>query len=139
MEERADIRLDDGRHVTVGRFTWTHEEYTATHHPGTGRPHLERRILGSFCQLPLKLAAAITVHKSQGLTLERAHVDLGRGAFADGQTYTALSRCKSLAGLTLSRPLHLRDVLVDPAVVAFYDRLENGGGATPSSAIALVD
>jgi ATP-dependent DNA helicase PIF1 len=122
--EGATIQLDDGRQINVGRHQWSHEEYTVTRHPGTGRPHLERQILGSFSQLPFKLASAITIHKSQGLTLERAHIDLARGMFEEGQLYTALSRCKSLAGLTFSRPLQLRDVLVDPAVVAFYDHLE---------------
>jgi hypothetical protein len=123
-EERATIRLDDGREITVGRHHWFHQEYTVTRHPGTGRPHLEVQTLGSFSQLPIRLAWAMTIHKSQGLTLDRAHIDLGRGTFADGQLYTALSRCRSLSGLTFSRPLQLRDVLVDPAVVAFYDGLQ---------------
>ena len=122
--ERATIQLDDGRQINVGRYQWSHEEYTVTRHPGTDRPHLERQILGGFSQLPIRLAFAMTTHRAQGLTLERAHVDLDRGTFAEGQLYTALSRCKSLAGLTLSRPLQLRDVLVDPTVVAFYDHLE---------------
>jgi ATP-dependent DNA helicase PIF1 len=124
VEESATIQLDDGRQINVGRFAWPHEEYTVTRHPGTGRPHLERQILGSFSQLPFKLASAITIHKSQGLTLERAHIDLGRGTFAEGQLYTGLSRCRSLSGLTLNRPLQLRDVLVDPSVVEFYDGLQ---------------
>jgi ATP-dependent exoDNAse (exonuclease V) alpha subunit len=122
--EQATIQLDDGRQVAVGRYQWTHDEYTVTHHPGTGRPHLEVQVLGSFSQLPIRLAWAMTIHKSQGLTLDRAHIDLGRGTFADGQLYTALSRCRSLSGLTFSRPLQLRDVLVDPAVTEFYDNLQ---------------
>lgn len=125
--ERATIQLDDGRQIHVGKYQWVHEEYTVTHHPGTRRPHLERQVLGSFQQLPFRLAFAMTIHKSQGLTLDRAHIDLGRGTFAEGQLYTALSRCRSLAGLTLSRPLHLRDVLVDPAVVEFYSSLGHAG------------
>jgi hypothetical protein len=130
--ELATIRLDDGREITVGRHQWVHQEYTVTRHPGTGRPHLEVQILGSFSQLPIRLAWAITIHKSQGLTLDGAHIDLGRGTFAGGQLYTALSRCRSLSGLTFSRPLQLRDVLVDPVVVAFYEGLQTPSGAEGS-------
>lgn len=138
-EEQATIQLDDQRCVIVGRFQWTRDAYAVTRHPQTGRPHLEREPIGGFKQLPLKLAYGLTIHKAQGCTLSRAHVDLGRGAFADGQTYTALSRCKSLAGLSLSRALDVSDVMVDQAVLDFYDRLENGGVATPSPAIVLAD
>ncbi|MFP4477336.1 MAG: AAA family ATPase [Desulfatibacillaceae bacterium] len=86
---------------------------------------------GSYSQLPLKPAYAVTIHKSQGQTLERVVVDMAGGAFAHGQTYVALSRCTSLEGLLLARPLRMRDVIVDPAVMAYV----RGGGlrkaATP--------
>ena len=60
--------------------------------------------VGSFQQFPLALGWAITIHKSQGMTLERLTVDLGSGAFCEGQTYVALSRSKTIEGLTLARP-----------------------------------
>jgi len=62
------------------------------------------------------------VHKAQGLTLERAHVDLGDGAFAPGQLYVALSRCTSLDGLTLERPIRAADVITDLLVRRFLNR-----------------
>ena len=64
----------------------------------------------SFQQIPLILAWAVTIHKAQGLTLEDVRIDLGRGAFAMGQTYVALSRARSLTGLSLTAPLRESDV-----------------------------
>jgi hypothetical protein len=81
---------------------------------------IERIVVGKYTQLPAVLAWAITIHRSQGLTLERVHIDLGKGAFETGQTYVALSRCRSLKTLTLARPIRSEDILVDPEAVAFY-------------------
>ena len=66
----------------------------------------------SFKQIPLILAWAVTIHKAQGLTLEDVRIDLGRGAFAMGQTYVALSRARTMAGLSLTAPLRAQDVKV---------------------------
>lgn len=76
-------------------------------------------ILGSFTQYPLKLAYAITIHKSQGKTFEQVIIDLGRGAFAPGQVYVALSRCTSLAGIVLKRQIKYWDVKTDERIVEF--------------------
>jgi ATP-dependent DNA helicase PIF1 len=84
---------------------------------------IEREETGSYTQIPLVLAWSITIHKSQGKTIEKVHLDLGAGAFDTGQTYVALSRCRALAGLTLARPLSPTDVLVDQEAVAFYEQL----------------
>jgi ATP-dependent exoDNAse (exonuclease V) alpha subunit len=78
--------------------------------------------MGTFKQFPIKLAWALTIHKSQGQTLKEVVVDLGRGAFAHGQAYVALSRCESLAGLWLRRPLRPTDVLFDDRVLSFLKR-----------------
>ena len=77
---------------------------------------------GTFTQYPLKLAWAITIHKAQGKTFDRAVIDLGRGAFEHGQTYVALSRCRTLEGIVLKEKLRMEDILVDPRIVEFYEQ-----------------
>ena len=83
------------------------------------------RTLGAYEQFPLALAWAITIHKSQGKTLERVIIDLGYGAFAAGQLYVALSRCKSLQGIALKQPVNAADIRCDPEVVAFMRNINN--------------
>jgi hypothetical protein len=82
---------------------------------------VEAEVTGVFRQFPVKLAWAITIHKSQGKTFDKIQVDLGRGAFEFGQTYVALSRCRTLEGIVLSKPLRQTDVLVDHRVHEFYE------------------
>ncbi len=82
---------------------------------------LAPRVKGFFKQYPLKLAWAITIHKSQGLTFDNIYLDMGRGAFATGQTYVALSRCRTLAGVHLKRPILTSDVQCDARVQQFFD------------------
>ena len=77
-------------------------------------------VISSFKQFPVKLGWAVTIHKSQGLTLESCSVDLGSGAFATGQAYVALSRCKNLNSLHLQRELKVSDALVDPDIIDFH-------------------
>jgi len=83
------------------------------------------KTLGSYSQFPVTLAWAITIHKSQGKTLERAIIDLGNGAFAAGQLYVALSRCKSLAGIALKQAISPYDVSCDAQVVKFMREVSN--------------
>lgn len=82
---------------------------------------IETETVGTFSQYPLRLAWAVTIHKAQGKTFDKVIIDLGRGAFEHGQTYVALSRCRSLQGIVLKQPLQPRDVMTDPRIVEFYE------------------
>lgn len=105
--------------VVVGRETWHKYKYTYDYQ--TRR--VEAEIVGEFKQFPLAMGWAITIHKSQGLTLDNLTLDLGGGAFAEGQTYVALSRSRTLDGIKLIRPIAMRDVRTDPIVLEFYRNL----------------
>jgi ATP-dependent exoDNAse (exonuclease V) alpha subunit len=110
------VRVDiDGEEFDVEPAVWERLRYA--YNPGTKT--LSREVVAEFTQFPLRLAWAVTIHKSQGKTYDRAIVDLGSGAFAPGQTYVALSRLTSLDGLYLSRPLRPRDIQVDEDVRRF--------------------
>lgn len=93
---------------------------------------------GFYRQHPLKLAWASTIHKSQGTTLDKVHLDLGAGCFATGQLYVALSRCTSIEGLTLSRKLNYDDVSVDGSIISFYDECRKGELNLKKSALDLM-
>jgi ATP-dependent DNA helicase PIF1 len=81
---------------------------------------VEEKEQGAFLQYPIKLAWAMTVHKSQGKTFDKIVVDVGNGAFAHGQTYVALSRCRTLEGITLNREIHQKDIIVDKRINEFH-------------------
>ena len=82
---------------------------------------LQPKVKGFFKQYPIKLGWAITIHKSQGLTFDNIYLDIGQGAFATGQTYVALSRCRSLKGIHLKKPIEVKDILCDKCVVQFFE------------------
>lgn len=102
------VRLDKGGEVSVGLFSYIKEE-TRIAKDGS----LFKVKIGEYQQLPIKVAYAMSIHKSQGQTLDKIHLDLGRRAFCTGLTYVGLSRVKTLEGLTLQRPITMSDILVD--------------------------
>ena len=125
--ERMDLNsivirlLESGKLVDVDQSIWTDYQYKWNDVDN----RIDREEVGSYTQFPLTLAWAITIHKSQGRTIEKVHLDLGSGAFETGQTYVALSRCRSFKGLSLVRPIIERDILVDYESKDFYSKLRS--------------
>jgi ATP-dependent DNA helicase PIF1 len=114
-DQAAVVRLDRGKRVSVLRYKW--EVIRFRYNPE--RDRIESEVMGSFTQYPLRLAWAVTIHKAQGKTFDEVVVDFGRGTFAPGQAYVALSRCTSMDGLVLRRPLEQRHVLMDERITTF--------------------
>ena len=121
----------DGEELEVGPATWEKVRYEVEEDfdeaTGKTKEVLVPVTLAEFKQIPLRLAWAVTIHKSQGQTYDEVQIDMGRGAFSPGQTYVALSRVRTLAGLYLTRAILTRDVMVDKDVVRFMS------GAEPST------
>jgi ATP-dependent DNA helicase PIF1 len=116
MPEEVHVKLSDGRVAKVGAADWDVTEPTVG---ATGEIKYEP--IGTFTQVPLRLGFATSIHKSQGKTFDRMILDIDSGAFDTGQTYVGLSRCRSLDGLVLERPLNLKDVMIDQRVKAFME------------------
>jgi ATP-dependent DNA helicase PIF1 len=118
-------RLDDkriwveikGNEQEVEPASWENRRYTFDQ----SAQKVVESVAGTFKQFPLRLAWALTIHKSQGLTLDKVYLDLGRGTFAHGQTYVALSRCRSLEGLALARAIKPSDVRFDRSALGYRD------------------
>ena len=120
-EDRITIRLENGTELNVKQATW--ESYERVYNRETRR--MESKVVGTYTQYPLRLAWAITIHKSQGMTFDRMHLDLTRGTCAPGQAYVALSRMRSLKGLTLSNAIMPHHITQNPEVRAFSNSFNN--------------
>jgi hypothetical protein len=109
------VKLQDDATVEVMPYTWEIFEYKYNEE----KKIIETKTAGKFTQYPIKLAWAITIHKSQGKTFNNIVIDFSRGTFAHGQAYVALSRCTSLDGIVLERPFRKSDIIMDWKIVKF--------------------
>jgi len=112
--DKVAVEIDGTCH-DVGRELWEDIEYQYDR----AQKKIQGKVVGTFEQFPLRLAWAMTIHKSQGQTFKKVYIDLGWGAFTHGQTYVALSRCTSFEGLYLARPVMPRDVIFDGNIEQF--------------------
>lgn len=120
-EKVIEVNLENGSTYKIEKETWENRKYQWDKKKGK----ITSKIIGTFEQFPLKLAWAITIHKSQGLTFDKTIIDLGSGAFANGQLYTALSRCRTFEGITLKRKIKKSDIIEDERLTRFYNEKIN--------------
>ena len=114
----VELLSDTGSGAVVGveRESWERYRYNWD----AKRRHVDMEVIGTYTQFPFILAWAVTVHKAQGLTLDNIDIDLGRGFFATGQAYVALSRCRTVEGIGFNRPMRAEDIRCDPVIQSFY-------------------
>jgi ATP-dependent exoDNAse (exonuclease V) alpha subunit len=118
MMEQIIVELNSGDLVSIMPNTWDLYEYKFD----AAKGWIESKSVGSFVQYPLKLAWAITIHKSQGKTFENLVIDVGAGTFAHGQMYVALSRATSLSGIILKRKIEKRHIIMDEKIVEYFKK-----------------
>jgi len=117
-EDDLIVELQSGEEVNVARNTWEIFKYVYDNKLG----RLDSEIIGSFTQYSVRLAWAVTIHKSQGKTFEKVAIDIGNGAFVQGQVYVAVSRCTSFEGLILKRHIYRNHIWIDKRVGIFLER-----------------
>ncbi len=115
------VDLDNGKTVKLARHSWNIYKYFFNEETNK----IDAEIVGSFVQFPLRLAWAVTIHKSQGKTFDNVIIDIGRGTFAHGQVYVALSRCTSFDGIVLKKRIEKRHIWMDRKVVDFFKWLRS--------------
>ena len=118
-EKRVWVEIDGDEHE-IEKAAWESRRYAFDSEQGK----IVESVVGEFHQFPLRLAWALTIHKSQGLTLDKVYIDLGTGTFAHGQAYVALSRCRTLEGIALKRALRPTDIMFDPAAMGYRRAFE---------------
>jgi ATP-dependent exoDNAse (exonuclease V) alpha subunit len=115
--DEISVEIDNGETVEVQPFTW--KMYKSNFNQKTNM--IEYEVTGTFTQIPVKLAWAVTIHKSQGKTFDNVVIDIGYGTFAHGQMYVALSRCTNFDGILLKKPIKKHHVILDQRVVGFFN------------------
>lgn len=123
FDDKVYVTLHHGSEteIIVESAEW---EYIKYDYSDKNPKEINVKVLGVFSQLPLKLAWAITIHKSQGKTFDSVLINMGKGAFESGQAYVALSRCRTLDGVFLQSPLQQKDIIVDNRIVEYYENLK---------------
>ncbi len=120
-EDKIEVLLKDAgdeKTISLEKHEWEQIRFEVDE-----QGKLVKKKVGAYRQFPLKLSWAITIHKSQGKTFDKVYIDLGRGAFASGQSYVALSRCRRIEGISLRYPITPKDIYVNPYLIERLDEL----------------
>jgi len=128
-EDVLVVDLNGEKSVKISRHTWNIYKYFFNEDKG----RIDTEVVGSFIQFPVRLAWAVTIHKSQGKTFDNVVIDIGRGTFAHGQIYVALSRCTSFEGIILKKRIEKRHIWMDYKVNRFFMQLRGHGGFSQAS------
>lgn len=117
---QIEEKSGDLKEIDIAPVTWEIIRYK---NDPTQTEDIQTEVVGTFTQFPLRLAWAVTIHKAQGKTFDRVIIDLGGGAFEHGQTYVALSRCRTLEGIVLRQRIRSQDILTDMRILDFYQQM----------------